>query len=150
MKQITRRFFCQLLLVVFMSINVNAQSTKITSKASPKAPEIGKCFIKTDSLTVQNVKVADLISWVEHPPFWVGCEDKKEYLLKRYEFTFLTLKPFINQSYGIGDDKMIPILARKAMDTLKPGDTVILKTVVLSDKEGKESTIPTLSLKITD
>ena len=150
MKQSSKRFFCSLILLILMGINVDAQTANTHLKTSPKVPEIGKCFIKTDSLTVQNVKVADLINWVEHPPFWVGCEDKKEYLLKSYEFTFLTLKPFMNQSYGVGDDKMIPILARKAMDTLKPGDTVILKSVVLTDKEGKESAIPTLSLKITE
>lgn len=135
---------------VLIGTTVNAQTAKTTTNASPKVPEIGRCFIKNDSLIVQNVKVADLINWVEHPPFWVGCEDKKEYSLKSYEFTFLTLKPFMNQSYGVGDNKMIPILARKAMDTLKPGDTVILKTIVLIDKDGKESSIPTLSLKITE
>ena len=127
-----------------------SQEKTAQKPASNTSVEIGRCLIKSDNSVIQNVKVQDLITWVEHPPFMVDCEDKKSYSLKSYELTFLTLKPFANQSYGVGDDKMIPILARKAMEKLKAGDTVILKTVVLTDAEGKEVQIPTLSLKVTE
>ncbi|MEZ5067461.1 MAG: hypothetical protein R2847_02805 [Bacteroidia bacterium] len=63
----------------------------------------------------------------------------------------LTLNPFENKSFGVGDSTMIPILARKAIDRLKNGDTVILKGVEITGDENSElEKLPTLSFKIVE
>ena len=81
----------------------------------------------------------------------MNCEDSKTYKLKFYEFTILKLKPFENKSFGVGDDRMIPILGRKAIDDLKEGDTVILKGVdLIEDGTDKTTKAPTISIKIIE
>lgn len=136
-------------LFLVTSLAVFGQKGKVKQEQKITGP--GKCLIKTDSLLTNELTKENLIKWVENPPFIVNCQDTKTYKLKFYEFTILKMKPFENKSFGVGDDRMIPILGRKAIDDLKEGDTVILKGVDLIE-EGSEKTAkaPTISIKIIE
>lgn len=138
---------------IISAITVNAQNAKPakTNASEHKALSIGKCWVKTDSLIIKELTKENLAAWVDHPPFRLQCDNNKDYHLKFYEFTVLTLNPFENKTYGVGDDRMIPILARKAINNLKNGDTVILKGVELANNENADvEKITTLSFKIVE
>jgi hypothetical protein len=136
-------------LFLVTSLAVFGQKGQVKQEQKITGP--GKCLIKTDSLLTNELTKEDLIKWVENPPFIVNCQDTKTYKLKFYEFTILKMKPFENKSFGVGDDRMIPILGRKAIDDLKGGDTVILKGVdLIEDGTEKTAKAPTISIKIIE
>ncbi len=127
-----------------------AQQGEKQQAAAVETDEPGKCFISSDSGKINNVTVSELKMWCEKAPFRVGCENGKEYQLKAFEFTTFTLKPLENKTYGIGDQHIMPILGIKAIDKLKKGDTVVFKKVIATDKDSKEVSIPTISIKIDE
>lgn len=134
-------------LIVIMLISSTFSS--FAQNAKPVA--LSKCWVKTDSLIIKELTKEELAAWVDHPPFRLHCDNDKNYHLKFYEFTMLTLNPFENKSFGVGDSTMIPILARKAIERLKNGDTVILKGVEITGDENSElEKLPTLSFKIVE
>lgn len=140
-------------MLIVSALPTYAQSGKTAKKVekSPAAVALSKCWVQTDSLIIKELTKEDLANWVDHPPFRLHCDDNKNYHLKFYEFTVLTLNPFENKTYGVGDSTMIPILARKAIDRLKNGDTVILKGVEITGDENSElEKLPTLSFKIVE
>jgi hypothetical protein len=139
--------------LIISHLNSYSQNSSTPQKNAKKLQEapIGKCWIKTDSSIIKETTKAELAGWVDKPPFILACENQKTYRLKFYEFTVLSLKPFENKSYGVGDERMIPILARKAIDNLKYGDTVILKDVELINQENAMvEKIGTISFKIIE
>lgn len=145
----TNIFTALVCLLLVTSLSVLGQKGKVNQEKKITGP--GKCLIKSDSLLTNELTKEDLIKWVENPPFIVNCEDSKTYKLKFYEFTILKLKPFENKSFGVGDDRMISILGRKAIDDLKEGDTVILKGVdLIEDGTDKTTKAPTISIKIIE
>lgn len=127
-----------------------AQQTQTQDKSASQADEPGKCILQSDSGIISKITVTDLKAWCEKAPFHIGCQNNISYILKSFEFTTLTMKPFMTKSYGVGDQHLMPILGVKAIDKLKTGDTVIFKDVVATNKEGKEVRIPTLSVKIEE
>ena len=130
--------------------NCSAQQGEKQLGTAVEVDEPGKCFIYSDSGKINKVTVSELKMWCEKAPFSIGCENGKEYQLKAFEFTTLTMKPFENKSYGVGDQHLMPILGIKALDKLKKGDTVIFQGVIATGKEGKELAIPTISIKIEE
>ncbi|HCI58800.1 MAG: hypothetical protein JST71_07460 [Bacteroidetes bacterium] len=145
----TKIFAVLVCLLVVTSLTAFGQKSKVNQEQKITGP--GKCLIKTDSLLTNELTKEDLIKWVENPPFIVNCQDTKTYKLKFYEFTILKMKPFENKSFGVGDDRMIPILGRKAINDLKEGDTVILKGVdLIEDGTDKTAKAPTISIKIIE
>jgi hypothetical protein len=139
-----------LFLGILICMQAGAQN-KTNGSQSKKQTTPGTCWMMNDSTPVMHAKIQDVIKWVEHSPFLVNCENHQKYLLKSYEFTLLSLKPFLNQSYGIGDENMIPILGRKALDKLTPGTTLILKDVeMVCIENNKVEKGITISVKIED
>lgn len=126
------------LVFLFISTKNFAQEIKST----------GMCKPQLDTVMLKEVKIEDAIKWSENIPIKVGCEDGKVYILHSYDFTFLTLNPFQNREYGIGDDKGIPLLAQNALKKSKPGDTVILKNVTYLDENAKEKKLPVISFQL--
>lgn len=139
--------------MIISNISLFAQNKTIekSGKKATRALALTKCWVKTDSSIIKIITKEDMAQWTDNPPFRLHCDNEKVYHLKFYEFTVLSLNPFENKSYGVGDDRMIPILARKAINNLKNGDTVILKNVELANDENTEvEKLPTISFKIAE
>ena len=128
----------------------SAQQTQNQDNNVLQTDEPGKCILYSDTGKISKITAAELTAWCFRAPFHIGCENQKAYILKDFEFTTLTLKPFLTKSNGVGDQHIMPILGVRAIDKLKPGDAVIFKNVVATDKEGKEIKITSLSVKIEE
>ncbi len=118
----------------------------ISAKAQTvKTP--GSCKMYLDDKVVTEISVEAAIKWAEMEPPTVLCDDGKIYKLESFQISFLTLKPFMNQDFGVGLNGF-PILARKAIANGKTGDTIILKKVTYTDEAGNKNELPIISLKI--
>jgi hypothetical protein len=109
-----------------------------------KSPASCKIFLNEQEL--KEPTVAQVQEWCEQEPPMVICDDGTIYRLENFQINFMTLKPFQNQDFGIGQ-KGFPILARRAVKNAKPGDTIILKEATYLDKEGKLQPLPIISVK---
>lgn len=124
------------LFFLFSLNQVTAQTVKVPSS----------CQMYMEDKLVAEVSVEDAVKWCELTPPTVQCNDGKIYKLETFSISFLTLKPFMNQDFGIGAGGF-PIRARNAVKNGKPGDTIILKDVTYIDAAGVKSSLPVISLK---
>lgn len=124
------------------------QKPKANSKGSIKAkPAIMKCHLSLDKDMSNKVTLDDAKAWADFTPLQVIGSDKKTYTLQQFSFTMITMNPLQTQEFGIGNAG-IPFLARKAMDTLKPGDTVFLKEVTAKNDAGVEMPVSNIVFSI--
>ena len=110
-----------------------------------KAP--ASCKVYMNDKVINDVTIADALSWTELSPLTVQCDDGKIYKLETFQINYLTLKPFMNKDFGIGEGGF-PILAREAIKNGNVGDTVILKEVTYIDEKGNKNTLPIISIKL--
>ncbi|CAN5554423.1 hypothetical protein BH11BAC2_BH11BAC2_25800 [soil metagenome] len=130
-----------------LSFHTNAQ-TKTAPKTQPKTPVIKNCHVPVDSLSTQKITLIDAQAWADKLPLEVKCE-KTMYYLKSFDFTIINMSPMSTKNFGTGNDG-IPLLARRAIDALKTGDTVFLKDVIAKDKDGNEVKLPSVVFAIKD
>ncbi|HEX5001955.1 MAG TPA: hypothetical protein VFW78_05630 [Bacteroidia bacterium] len=130
-----------LILLVILSVPFAcfSQDTKTTA---PKG-----CLMYLDEASVKEISKEAMIKWCDSTPPEIKCEDGKIYKLVNFKISFLTLKPFMNQDFGIGEGGF-PVRAREAVAGANSGDTVILKEVNCTDANGNAFQIPILSFKI--
>jgi hypothetical protein len=140
-----------LIAFIFLSIQTKGQ----TGKPSPKtvaskivAQEPGKCTCYSDSMDISKYTIEAVNKWLEMLPLTVKCANKKIYKISSFEFTVFTMNPLANKTYGAGDAKDIPLLGKRALPSLKAGDTIILKNVKTTGEEGKEMDLPSVSIKL--
>lgn len=114
-----------------------------------QSPVVRMCTIPTDSTASTKITLAQATAWADDLPIKVVCNDGKIYTLTQFNFTMMTLKPFQSKEYGLANNG-IPILARKAIDAMKPGDTIILKNVTGKSSEGTELKFPNIALAIKE
>lgn len=107
------------------------------------------CTIPTDSTASTKITLAQATIWADDLPIKVVCNDGRIYTLSQFNFTMMTLKPFQSKEYGLANNG-IPILARKAIDSMKPGDTIILKNVTGKSPDGSELKLPNIALAIKE
>ena len=134
---------CFLALILFfgLSFNAFAQKKSITG--------IKKCHISSDSTASFKVTLNQAKAWADSLPLQMICDDLKNYRLYSFDFTIITMNPFQNKEFGTGNGG-IPILARKAIDQLKPKDTIILKNTTYKDTKGIEQKLPIISFSIIE
>ena len=133
------KFTVVLVSVLLITLNSIAQTIKVPSS----------CKVYLDDKIVAEVTIKDAIQWCELTPPMVKCDDGKIYLLENFQINFLTLNPFMNKDFGVGEGGF-PILARNAIKNAKPGDTIILKNVTYTDGEGAKHELPTMSIKLKE
>ena len=109
-----------------------------------KVPASCKMYLEDKMMT--EVTVEDAIKWCELTPPTVQCDDGKIYKLETFAISYMTLKPFMSQDFGIGEGGF-PIRAREAVKNGKSGDTIILKEVTYIDETGAKKTLPIISIK---
>ena len=110
-----------------------------------KLPSGCKMFL--DGNEVIQISKEAAVKWCETSPPEVKCADGQVYKLESFKISFLTLSPFMNQDFGVGE-KGFPIRARQAIAGAKTGDTIILKEATYLDAQGNVQKLPTLSFKI--
>lgn len=115
------------------------------SAQEAKAP--ASCKVYMNEKVINDVTIADALAWTELSPLTVQCDDGKIYKLETFQINYLTLKPFMNKDFGIGEGGF-PILAREAIKNGNVGDTVILKEVTYIDEKGNKNTLPIISIKL--
>jgi hypothetical protein len=118
-------------------------------KKVTKPIPLKKCHLPDDATASNKVTLAQAQAWADKLPLTVIGADKKSYLLYQYEISIINMSPLQTTEYGTGNDGF-PILARKAMDNMKPGDAVFLKDVMAKDETGKEIKIANLVFSIKE
>ncbi|MFN8153311.1 MAG: hypothetical protein U0Y08_03355 [Bacteroidia bacterium] len=119
------------------------------AQPQPKGPAVKMCTIPSDSTASTKITIAQATAWADDLPIKVVCADGKIYTLTQFNFTMMTLKPFQSKDFGVANNG-IPILARKAIDSMKPGDTIILKGVTGKGPDGAEIKLPNIALAIKE
>ncbi|MBL0341627.1 MAG: hypothetical protein IPP71_12205 [Bacteroidetes bacterium] len=107
----------------------------------------GSCKMYMDEKVVLEITLEDAVKWCDLEPPTVQCDDGKIYKLETFHINYLTLKPFLNREFGIGEGGF-PIRAKEAIKAGQSGDTIILKEVTYTDASGNKNTLPIISLKI--
>ena len=134
-------YLLSLLLLIGISFGAVAQK-----KASPG---IKKCHLPSDSTILLKVTLNQAKAWADSLPLKMICDDLKTYKLFNFDFTLITMNPFQNKEFGTGNGG-IPLLARKAIDQLKPKDAIILKNATYKDAKGIEQKLPIISFSIIE
>lgn len=117
--------------------------------SNAQAPTLKMCALPTDSAATTKVTLAQTIAWADDLPLKVVCSDGKIYSLTQFTFVMITLKPFESREYGLANNG-IPILARKAIDKMKVGDSIFLKDVTGKGPDGTEVKLPRIVFAIKE
>lgn len=135
-----KTIFQSLILIIMLA-------TISTSTYSQTAKAVTSCKMYLEEKVVAEISVEDAIKWCELTPPTVLCDDGNVYKLENFQISYLTLKPFQSQDFGIGEGGF-PIRARQAVKNGKSGDTIILKQVTYTDAAGAKQSLPVISLKL--
>lgn len=140
----------KLVLVVFLSFIFSLANAQKPVK-KPKAPvkAVMKCHVPADSTVTLKLKIDQVKAWADSLPLAVICSDFKKYKLFSFDFSIITLNPFQTKEFGTGNGG-IPILARKAIDTLQPKDGIIIKNATYKDEKGVEQKLPIITFSIIE
>lgn len=109
-----------------------------------------KCTCISDSIDLKKMNVETALRLFDAAPIKVKCDNNKTYKMKGFEFTYLSLKPFESKTFGIGDDRGIPLMGRRQLVKSKPTDTIIFKEVIGLDDKGVETKLPNVSVKLEE
>lgn len=120
-----------------------------TQLSNAQAPTLKMCALPTDSAATTKVTLAQTIAWADDLPLKVVCSDGKIYTLTQFTFVMITLKPFESREYGLANNG-IPILARKAIDKMKVGDSIFLKDATGKGPDGTEVKLPRIVFAIKE
>ncbi len=134
--------------IALIAINSDVYA-QAAAQPKPKGPSVKMCTIPTDSTASTKITLAQATVWADDLPIKVVCGDGKIYSLTQFNFTMMTLKPFQSKDFGLANNG-IPILARKAIDGMKTGDTIILKGVSGKGPDGTEIKLPNIALAIKE
>ncbi len=118
------------LLMVGTLSNILAQTKKTTSSQ----PKPIRCHLPCDSLNSSKVTFEQALAWADSLPLIVIDDKGQVYKLQNFSFSVITMNPMQTKDYGIGNGG-IPLLARKAMNNLKPKDTVFLKDITAQNEK---------------
>jgi hypothetical protein len=148
MLQKTKNQFA-LVILVFFPLFIFAQSPKTAKTAKPKGPILKICHVPSDSSSSSKITLAEAQFWADSLPLTVICNDGKPYTLSQFIFTTILMNPLQTKEYGLANNG-IPILAKKAINQLKTGDTIFLKEVVGKDASGAEIKLPNIVFVIKE
>ena len=146
----TRQIFIVLILLFTISAGINAQQkTKATSAKAKTKPALMKTHLSVDKEMSNKITLDDVKAWADFTPLQVVGTDKKTYALQQFTVTIITMNPLQTQEFGNGNAG-IPFLARKAMDSLKQGDTVFLKEVTAKTEAASDIPIANIVFSVKE
>lgn len=114
-----------------------------------QAPKLKMCTVPTDSSGSTKITLSQATEWADNLPLKVVCNDGKIYQLSQFIFTMITMNPLQTKEYGLANNG-IPILARKAIDQMKKGDTIFLKEVAGKDAAGNDVKLPNIVFVVNE
>lgn len=88
------------------------------------------------------------VRWAENPPLTLVCDQGARMKLHSFEFSIFTRKPLQSREFGSGDERGIPLLGLNALKNAKPGDTMILKNIIVVNEAGIQFKLPVQSFKL--
>lgn len=141
-----KKQFLLLALIVLSGFTVTAQTKRPAAKGAKPAAEVSRlkfCHLPSDSSASTKLPLPLIQEWADDLPLKVICNDGVKYSLNQFLFTLITMSPMQSKDFGQANNG-IPILARKAIDNMKPGDTIFLKDVTGKDKDGKDVRLPNI------
>ncbi|MFM7016053.1 MAG: hypothetical protein ACKOX3_06965 [Bacteroidota bacterium] len=133
----------------FLTSNIFAQKKATPAKPSPKVPVIKFCNADLDTARTTKMNLTTLQEWSNETKVMVKCSDGKSYQLHQFVIQVIVKNPLEVKDFGIGNDGF-PILAKKSIAKLLPGDTVFLKDVVGFDDKGSEIKLPGIAIAVTE
>lgn len=129
---------------------VSGQTQKPTKAApSPQAPKFKFCTVPADSMYSSKVALPIIQEWANDLPLKMVCDQKNNFTLKQFQMTIITKSPMQSRDFGLANNG-IPILGRKAIDQMKPGDTIFLKDVIGTDKDNQEIKLPSIVISVSE
>lgn len=126
-----------------------SQTTGKSKPASPSAPLLKFCHIPNDSSASSKLFLPQAQEWADQLPLQVVCNNGQKYSLNQFQVTIITMNPLQSKEYGLANGGF-PIMARRAIDAMKPGDSIFLKDVMSKDSKGSEIKLPNLVLSIKE
>jgi hypothetical protein len=146
-----------ILLIMAFSINTAllaqqkpaAPKKPATATKKPATPKITKCHITSGDTAMIKLTLDQAKAWSDSLPLNVLCDGMKKYKLYNFNFTIISMSPFQTKEFGTGNGG-IPILARRAVDDLKPKDAVVIKEATYLDDKGVEQKLPVISFSIIE
>jgi hypothetical protein len=141
-----------ILLISFSALPFIATAqTQKAPKAAPsqQGPKFKFCTVPTDSAYSSKSTLPVIQEWANDLPLKILCDQKNNFTLKQFQMTIITKTPMQSRDFGLANNG-IPILGRKAIDQMKPGDTIFLKDVIGADKDGQEIKLPSIVISVTE
>ncbi|MFN0190328.1 MAG: hypothetical protein ACKVQV_16640 [Bacteroidia bacterium] len=137
------------LLLALLPILTFGQTAKPAYNSKPKVPSLKTCHVPSDSSASAKITLADAQFWADSLPLTVICNDGRPYTLSQFIFTTILMNPLQTKEYGLANNG-IPILAKKAINQMKAGDTIFLKEVTGKDLDGVEMKLPNIVFVIRE
>lgn len=131
--------------VMTTALTTNAQTKKAKSPATPKMPT--KCMIFYNGAKTSQMKATDAMAWCDSLPLMVIGDNGVKYKLKTFDVMVIQKDPFLSQDFGTAEGGM-PLLAYKAIERSKEGDSVFLKNVTYADANNQLQKLPNCVISI--
>lgn len=122
-----------------ITFSVNAQTKKTKTPAAPKAAT--KCNVYFNGKIVTQMKATEAMAWCDSLPLIVKGDNGVLYKLKTFDVMVIQKEPFLSQDFGTAEGGM-PILAYKAIERAKEGDSVFLKNIQYADANNQLQKLP--------
>lgn len=100
-------------------------------------PVLLKCHILGDTANTGKISIPAITAWFDKTPLEVADAAGKVYTITQYNLTMITMSPLQTRDFGVASD-VVPLLAKKALAAIKPGDTIFLKEISAKDSAGQE------------
>ena len=130
----------------FFTTSIFAQK-KVASIS--KVPQIKFCNAASDTAKANKMSLAALQEWVNGAKVNVKCSDGKNYQLHQFGIQVIVKNPMEVKDFGLGLDGF-PIMAKRTIAKLQPGDTVYLKDVIGYDDKQSEIKLPGIAIAVTE
>ena len=138
-----------LLSLLIIGFQMTSMSQAKKQQTKPQQPKPLRCHLPCDSANSAKITLDQALAWVDSLPLKVVDEKGKIYQLHNFVFTVITMNPMETKEYGTGNGG-IPILARKAMNNLKPKDAVFLKDVTAQSEKLQELPLANIVFSIKE
>ena len=127
-------------------VAMSQSKSKSGTSASKPATKIQAYINKSgkSKMTLDEIK-----SWTDSLPLLVKGDNGKIYKLHTFDIAIIQKEPYQMQEFGTGIDGF-PILARRAIDNLKAGDSVFLKNVNYTDEKNQDQKLPNLVIALIE
>ncbi len=132
-------------LLLTTAFSATAQTKKAKAPTTPKAPT--KCMILFNGAKATQMKATDATAWCDTLPLMVIGDNGVKYKLKTFDVMVIQKDPFLSQDFGTAEGGM-PLMAYKAIERAKEGDSVFLKNVTYADANNQLQKLPNCVISI--